>query len=204
MQPVADDRGTSDVNDDRMRPSCETPRGRASPPQRIVTLAQGFGRNGIVQSICEDDYAPAIDAIVDRIAPNLGAQCLPQAIARDGEGHVACDLIWELPPAEHAAAGTPTACEQIGYDFLLPLRKGERPRTADDRARCRLPQLALVNGALQRTTLEGETFQDGWYYDDQSDVVLQECRAQQRQRIGFTPNAHPPTGVRVVLDCAAP
>jgi hypothetical protein len=56
-----------------LRPSCVDidPQGQRSvayPPRRIVQLAREFGESGIVQSICQDDFAPAIGAIVDTIA----------------------------------------------------------------------------------------------------------------------------------------
>jgi len=51
----------------------------AYPARRIVELAKGFGENGIVQSICQDDFEPTIDAIVDRIANRVvkGSGCQP-------------------------------------------------------------------------------------------------------------------------------
>jgi hypothetical protein len=57
----------------RLVPSCNVPgRGIAFPPRRIVQVAQGFGDNGIVQSICQDSYTGALDAIIARIAGALG------------------------------------------------------------------------------------------------------------------------------------
>jgi len=40
----------------------------AYPPRRIVQLAKLFGENGIVQSICQDDFGPAMDAIINVMA----------------------------------------------------------------------------------------------------------------------------------------
>jgi len=68
MQETVDDRGTPEPADDTLVSSCETATGPAYPPRRIVQVARGFGANGIVQSICQDDFGPAIMAIVDRIA----------------------------------------------------------------------------------------------------------------------------------------
>jgi hypothetical protein len=47
---------------------------RAAPPRRIVELAKLFGAQGIVQSICQDDFAPATDAVVDLIGAQLVAK----------------------------------------------------------------------------------------------------------------------------------
>jgi hypothetical protein len=54
-----------------LRPSCQTPRGVAYPPRRIVEVARQFGENGIVQSICDDDLGRAIDAIASMIGRQL-------------------------------------------------------------------------------------------------------------------------------------
>lgn len=58
-------------------PSCRTERidsitgelvqSKASPPRRIVQVVEGFGENGIVQSICTDTFRPAIDGIISRL-----------------------------------------------------------------------------------------------------------------------------------------
>jgi hypothetical protein len=56
-------------------PSCNTPTGKAFPPRRIVDLARAFGENGIVQSICQDDFGPAIDGIIGRIGTRLRQPC---------------------------------------------------------------------------------------------------------------------------------
>ena len=57
-------------------PSCNTDRGRAYPPRRIVQTARGFGENGVVQSICEADFRPAVDAILSRIGDRLRKPCV--------------------------------------------------------------------------------------------------------------------------------
>jgi hypothetical protein len=47
----------------------------------------------------------------------------------------------------------------------------------------------------------GNSFSDGWYYDDFSDEVARECTGDTKQRVAFTPAAKPPTGVTVKLEC---
>jgi hypothetical protein len=47
----------------------------AYPPRRIVQLAKAFGQNAMVQSICQDDLSPAVDAIVHTIAKRLDNAC---------------------------------------------------------------------------------------------------------------------------------
>ena len=50
-------------------------RGIAFPPRRLVEAAAELGDNGIVQSICEEDLAPAVSAIFERVALRLGGAC---------------------------------------------------------------------------------------------------------------------------------
>jgi hypothetical protein len=41
----------------------------------MVELAHLFGANGRVQSICQDDFSPAMDAIVNMMAHRIEAPC---------------------------------------------------------------------------------------------------------------------------------
>jgi hypothetical protein len=203
MQPVVDTRGTDTPLDDAIKPSCETPSGKAFPPRRIVQVARGFGANGMVQSICQDDFSAAMDAIARLISKPFEAGCLPRALTRDVDGRVACDVMWELPRAGTAPTTTPTECS--GSPLLLPPEAHEPTRTPDGRARCRVPQLGVQGDGAARQPIanatEGNTFADGWYYDDFSEHVLQSCPAGRRQNIAFSEAARPPTGVTVKLEC---
>lgn len=51
-------------------PSCSSANGdgTAAPARRMVQVAEQFGPNGLVTSICEDEYGSAMAAIVERIA----------------------------------------------------------------------------------------------------------------------------------------
>jgi hypothetical protein len=60
-----------------LKPSCFTATGGwAYPPVRMVQLAKELGPNAIVQSICQDDFAPALDAIIDKLGERLGEACV--------------------------------------------------------------------------------------------------------------------------------
>ena len=202
MVPMVDTLGTPSPDDDTMKPSCDTATGRAYPPNRIVDVAEGFGANGIVQSICQEDFGPAVDAIIAIIARQLGAVCLPRPLVRTARGTVGCDVVWELPLAGKAPVGTPTDCGQAP-NILLPVGAEGEARTDDGAARCRVAQLAVSEGGYVPTADEetGTMFSDGWYYDDFSDDVQKECTTTPKQRIAFTPDAMPPTGVTVKLEC---
>lgn len=58
-----------------LTPSCITDAGKAFPPRRLLEVAMGFGANGIVQSICQDDLSDAMDGVMGRIVHALGSAC---------------------------------------------------------------------------------------------------------------------------------
>ena len=51
----------------RLTPSCSTPSGDAFPPRRLVMVAQNFGPNALVRSICRDDYQSAFGVLAEKI-----------------------------------------------------------------------------------------------------------------------------------------
>jgi len=73
MQEVVDPSTNPGTGQGNLIPSCvripagETNPATAYPPRRLVELARQFGEQGFVQSICQDDLAPAVSAILDRL-----------------------------------------------------------------------------------------------------------------------------------------
>jgi hypothetical protein len=73
MQEEVDPSTNPGSGQGNLRPSCvripagETNPSTAYPPRRLVELARQFGEQGFVQSICQDDLAPAVSAILDRL-----------------------------------------------------------------------------------------------------------------------------------------
>jgi hypothetical protein len=51
----------------RLIPSCTTRTGEAYPPRRMVQIAQAFGPDALVSSICTDDLLPAVVEITDLV-----------------------------------------------------------------------------------------------------------------------------------------
>jgi hypothetical protein len=163
----------------------------AYPPIRIVQVAKAFGRNAIVQSICQDDFGPAMDAIIDVITVQLGAVCLPRSLVRQSDGKVGCNVIWELPKAGTAPDSTPTECDR---SFLKEVTDGREPTNGRGGRNCIVDQLAVKRVGDRP---EG----DGWFYDDFTPERAAECRKDQPQRVSFSEAAKPPTGVTVKLEC---
>ena len=167
---------------------------KAYPPRRIVQLARLFGANGLVQSICQDDFSPALGLFANVIAKRLGEQCLPKTLYRHSDGLVDCEIIWELPRLAVPGAPTPVRCDQLA--FLGPVDDGRPPTNASGGANCKVNQLAVTN-----TGSKAAPAGDGWFYDDYTDERARSCAAEQPQRIAFSSNAKPPTGVTVKLEC---
>jgi hypothetical protein len=71
MQLQTDTLGTPSPDDDSLVPVCETRSAKAYPARRIVQVAQAFGENGLLQSICQDDLGPMLSALLDRIANRM-------------------------------------------------------------------------------------------------------------------------------------
>lgn len=170
-------------------PSCDIPgRGRAFPPRRMIQLAadlENAGANGVVQSICQEDYSGALDAIISKIADVLGGTCLPRSLNRNSSGEVECDVVEIIDPAIVTGG-----CAEI-------------PGRVDDgldeelmRPRCIVTQIP-VDGSGNPTDPERT---QGWFYDDFSADVLDRCE-DTPQRISFTMNAEPRNGSRVRLEC---
>ncbi|MCA9605065.1 MAG: hypothetical protein KC619_05700 [Myxococcales bacterium] len=74
---LADPRMAETVDPDapsRLLPSCMSEHGLAMPPRRLVEVAQGLP-GSTIQSICQDDFTPAVDAILRRVAARASGAC---------------------------------------------------------------------------------------------------------------------------------
>jgi len=173
----------------RLRPSCNRPgTGVAFPPRRIVQVAQGLtaaGANAIVQTICQDSYANAIQAVINKIADVLGGTCLPRSLTRDANGLVNCDVVEVLP-----AEGSVTSCGAIpGRTFL----RTEVDELGNSHEVCQVQQIATGSDGLP---VDGSP---GWFYETGSADVMMRCPPERQQRISFT--QPPATGTLVRLEC---
>jgi hypothetical protein len=169
----------------------------AQPPRRIVTLAKLFGENGVIQSICQSDFGPAMDAIIDVIAKQLGAVCLPRPLVRKADRMVGCNVVWELPKPGTAPMTTATDCSQL--PFLGPVESGRAPINDRGGNNCVVTQLGVSEADFAAKT--PPSMGEGWYYDNYSADLAKQCPLNQPQRVAFTAGAKPPTGVVVKLEC---
>jgi hypothetical protein len=162
-------------------------RSEAYPPRRIVEVAKGIGQNAIVQSICQDDFGPAMDGIIELASELTQIQCLPRDLRRDSKGKIDCELIWELAPNSGADCGS--------APYLSDVSKPRSQLSPRGGLHCKVTQLPVVRPGV---IPQGE----GFYYDDFSAALDVECRDGANARIAYTENVSVPEGVHAYLDCA--
>jgi hypothetical protein len=66
----------SEEAENELVPTCETDMGRAYPPVRLAQLVDAFGRNGVLQSICQADWTSSLRVIARTIQDILPSSCL--------------------------------------------------------------------------------------------------------------------------------
>jgi hypothetical protein len=191
-----------------LTPSCTATdgSGAAAPGRRIVETMEGLaaGNTGVgtvVESICAADYAPALNAIVDRIAAALRQLCLPRPLNRNSIDMVGCEVREVQPEGSTCATAgrgreeVPVSTENVGTDAEPDMREV-----------CRITQLPSDPAAGVPAGL-------GWFYDDFTletvgtpDTPGACSFNPEAQRVSFTEGAAPITGARIRFEClqAAP
>jgi hypothetical protein len=201
MEETPDPDRFPDAANQALTPACttivESQESIAFPGRRIVETMSGLAQsnNGIgtvVESICADDYAPALNAIVDRIAAALRQLCLPRPLNRNSQDLVGCE-VREVQPAG-AECDEARGRESIGTEDVGPAG------SPDVRNVCRITQLPSDPAAGVPSGL-------GWFYDDFTPETVSACTFNpEQQRVSFTEGADPTTGARIRFEClqAAP
>jgi len=164
---------------------------QAYPPRRFLEVAKGFGTNAVVYSICADDYAPALNTLIDRIAEKLTGNCLPRQLTPDEKGNVHCEVFELLAKGE-------TQCSKArGHLDTKPEPHPVREKSGEvvTRPGCKMAQVPVLDQAPSPN-------KTGWFYDDFGDG-LTECQEGNRQRVSFTFGTLPP-GASAVIECVQP
>jgi hypothetical protein len=168
-----------------LRPACIAANGAgdADPARRMVELAKGFGENGVITSICEDDYGPALAVVIEKIASKLSGACLPRQLKVNAEGLVEC-LVVEIKAADDKmpCAATPGRTRELA----------SRVVDKTQRIVCEVNQLAVVG----RQIPAGQ----GWYYDNFSAELMKTCKTD-RQRVAFAASSPLSRGAVARVEC---
>lgn len=179
----------ADTQSQQLRPSCTATdgAGAAVPGLRVVETAKGLagsntGVGTVVESICAADYAPALNAIVDRIAAALRQLCLPRPLNRNSQDLVGCE-VREVQPEG-------ATCAEAGRG-----RETEAVSNEDGREVCRITQLPSSAEAGVPDGL-------GWFYDDFTSETANACAFNpEQQRVSFTTGSEPVSGTRLRFEC---
>jgi hypothetical protein len=196
------DPATADTQGQQLRPACTATdgSGSAAPGRRIVETMKGLaggdtGVGTVVESICAADYAPALNAIVDRIAAALRQLCLPRPLNRNSIDMVGCEVREVQPKGSTCATAgfgreeVPVSTENVGTEAEPDMREV-----------CRITQLPSDPAAGVPAGL-------GWFYDDFTPQTVSACWFNpEQQRVSFTDDAAPIAGARIRFEClqAAP
>ena len=174
-------------------PACVTPQGRAYPGERFIKVAQGFGPNGVIKSICRDNFGPALDVIIDKIAAQLSGACLPRRLPINSEGLVECDVVEVL-----SVNGTQAQCDEARGRRFKELRRFQNPVSGEVTTRvvCDVDQVPVINGGVGQGR--------GWFYDNFSSDLADGCPEGLQQRIAFTANADLLNGSEALVECFQP
>lgn len=173
----------------------------AVPGRRIVEVARGLaertetseGASSIVQSICVDDFRPAVGRILRLIQRGLSASCLPRPLIRTAADIVACDVFVTLPEGRYCSDPDLAATySQDPADIETVSVEGV------SRTRCTMTQLPIDPNASTGPSVP--TSGTGWYYDDFTPERVVAC-AGGMQRIAFAEGSEPPEGSIVHSAC---
>jgi hypothetical protein len=166
-------------------PACTNPSGwgHALPGRRFVEAATLLGEHATVFSICNDDWRPAINGVLDLIRGSFDRVCFPHELALDpATCRAECDVVELLSddrscPAGRSEADPPTLTERDGRV----------------RRRCLIPQaerLPSPDGSCPTSAASG------WYYVPRADSGDADC-----DQVLFAPDAVPAGGSDTRLEC---
>ncbi|MBI5489231.1 MAG: hypothetical protein HY905_17985 [Deltaproteobacteria bacterium] len=171
------------ANPTSLLPSCNTSMGQAFPPRRFVTLAQEWGKNAYVDSICKTDWTQAFAVIGGRLVESLRDDyvCLAEAPPFDGATCTAgCWMIETLSderPCDADPACPPSWCTPATAEIVNRLEPCRDPSTGAecvplkrdlgvtsfggyDRRQCLVRQVPRDPAAPHC----GDPLGDGWYF----------------------------------------
>ncbi len=183
----------------QLLPACSTSDGYAFPARRFLRLAQQFADNSVVQSICTNDFGPAIDGLTKKLQARIDGIKFSRELETDKDPEDACRCLAECSILERMvdmrecpagrtcfeAEGPGTGCsyfeDEEGQLYTMCVIPQAGTRIGDCSLECTDP--AAVH------TVDGE----GWYYlmyGEDGDPAL-----------GFTESMIPVDGATVYIQC---
>ncbi len=201
-------------------------RAKAYPGVKNLAIAKGMQDQGIVASICPNQlmapdnpdgtpaadygYRPAMKAILDAMQRRLGGQCLPDKLATDASGQVACTLIQATHEASQCACDAP-ARAPVQPDHLCLLREVQQdPLAASSHWNCFCEVNQLSGTELEdcQNDVETSAKTNGWCYVDTSGsprignpALVATCPSTEERMLRFAGEGAPLPGATLFLSC---
>jgi len=151
----------------------------AFPARRFVQLAQAFGNNAVVQSICTETFVPAISALTDKLRESINSQTynreleLMKELVNPCRCLTPCIIIETLsdprPCPDYDGDGVPNFYDQNGD------RVGDMymdPATGIPRSLCEIPQAGSIMSDCELACdhpeaglIRDPSYPMGWWYN---------------------------------------
>jgi hypothetical protein len=196
----------NDVDYTHFAPACTRngtdglPITEARPGRRFVEVANLFGANGYVYSICNQDWSPAMEQIAAIIAKQISSSCyakqlnwqlLPKekqpAQCTEGNCGVAeCDVVVEYtleindpdkcPPELYAAL---SPADKAAYEAKVTSVKieGSNGQVTQKKLYCPLPKLATPKACATARDIWPTDTTIGWFYcEEEGENFLSACK----------------------------
>jgi len=192
LQSLIDMQRVDDTGE-KMIPSCETALGKAYPPVRLVDFAYRFGENQTVQSICVQDWRPAMLAITRKIQGLISYTCLERGV----DIEKGCDVV--VRAKDYTCDDLNELAEDGSIYSFIKTEIDEK--TNEEINVCRMQRADFVdtNGNHIYDEEEEELIREGWYYIP---AEYTEGKCEGKHEIRFTPKAVPPSNTRINIVCA--
>lgn len=177
------------------QPACERRRGNtavtsARPGRRYVQVAESFGSNGYVYSICNQDWSPAMKDIAQVIAQNVTRQCytdrlewtlLDENNTRDAKllgkhkdvcsggkcGVAKCEIVVTFEYPIEADLGCPAEFGLTDGDMAQIVRETLKDSDGNPvrvKVHCPLPKLPSPIDCTKAFEEYGDSAETGWFY----------------------------------------
>jgi hypothetical protein len=193
-------------------PACTTPTGSAPPGRRFVEIAQSFGESALVQSICTDDFGPAIQALTDKLHEVVNNVAFVREATTTKDPEDACRCLAECRIIEELS--DTRSCDTEGKPCYKPYGPGggcAPPVVGPDGHEHTLCSISQAGTRMSPCTVADPPVCDdpgvthsidgvGWYYYglNWSDGTTTYVEPQ----IFFTEGMEPEEGSNVYIQCA--
>ncbi|MFH1435390.1 MAG: hypothetical protein ABIJ56_06705 [Pseudomonadota bacterium] len=185
----------------------------AFPGNRFVELAQQFGDNAVVHSICTDTFEPAVEALSDKLREALGETQFRRRlhVEKDPEDPTGCRCVANCDIIETLTDNRP--CESLGNPAKATYRdENGNPVVSMDEETGQAHTLCLIQqaGAVIEdcgrecddpfVVYSRDATRSGWWYDPSQDI---DGDGDNDYRVIFPPDARPESGSGVNLQCSS-